>query len=325
MGKLCLALASLLVIIPILITGCSSPRDTGTLSEFQIISVDVLPQVIEAGETAEIIVVVKNSGKVAGTDVLKLLVDGATADVRETETISPGSSVAVKFLLQKNEPGEYTLTVGDSNFTLTVREAAQTPEQSSVANITPVKTTTTKPETPTPTPNPEFTFLNESGKYELRYEDGSISGLSIRFPLYGYSVQFVSPDSSFMIEEIRVSVTPAPGWIAIEDTDAEIEIRDVDRNIIWLKSLAELEYSLDYTFDGNWICIYPEIEVSGVFSVVFYTNFNAESIAINYSTQKNNYASKIVNEGNGKPVSVNNWPQDVDPSTANWMIRVIGE
>lgn len=312
-----LAVVFTLLCLSLLLSGCGStpPALTDEPSpattepdltpEFAVSSLDILPPEISVGESTEITAVVENTGGAAGTHAVKLIVDGNTADITETESVSPGSSIVVKFTLTEQVAGSYQITVGNLNAELTVTEPAVVPEA------------TVSPATVSPAP----TSTDTSREVELKYDDGTFSDTASQGSGWGYAVLFQPPGTPFTVTALSIMIMPVEG-VAIEDTAAYVEIWDSSLNTVYTQDMA----TADYSFSRNWMNLEPGITVDGDFRVVFYPEYTDASdlIFICYDTGETNTASEFVRAG-GK---LTDWPQAVEErtpeATTNWMIRVTG-
>jgi hypothetical protein len=90
-------------------------------AEFEVISLDIEPSEVVAGETTNITAVVENIGGSEGTYAAVLIVDGVTEEAKEV-VITAGSSKVVTFSLVKDTPGTYEIGVGGLSSSLVVAE-----------------------------------------------------------------------------------------------------------------------------------------------------------------------------------------------------------
>jgi len=105
-------IGTLLVAI-LLVFGACAP------AKFEVVSLDIEPSQVVAGQTVTITAVVENSGGGEGTYAAVLTVDAVTMETKEV-TITPGSSELVTFSLVKDTPGSYEIGVGELSSSLTV-------------------------------------------------------------------------------------------------------------------------------------------------------------------------------------------------------------
>ena len=90
--------------------------------QFDVVSLNIVPPEVTAGETATIWAEVRNSGGSEGTYDAALTVDGAEAE-RQSAALGPGKTVTLTFPLVEDEPGYYEIAVGNRSTTLAVLEA----------------------------------------------------------------------------------------------------------------------------------------------------------------------------------------------------------
>ena len=110
---------------------CAKPAPTPTptpapapaptpVAEFEVISLDIEPPEVMAGEAVSITAVVENTGGSEGTYAVILTVDGATVETKEV-VIRPGNSKVVTFSLVKDTPGTYEIGIGGQSSSLIVK------------------------------------------------------------------------------------------------------------------------------------------------------------------------------------------------------------
>jgi len=102
-------------------TPTPTPTPEPVPAEFEVISLDIVPLEIIAGETADITAIVKNTGGTEGTYGATLIVDRVVVETKEV-LITPGISETVTFPLLKEAPGTYEVSVGELSLNLIVRE-----------------------------------------------------------------------------------------------------------------------------------------------------------------------------------------------------------
>jgi len=110
------------------------------LSPANIIISDVIvsPAEVDIGENVTITTHLANSGELSGTESIKLEVNSIVVETKEV-TVSGGGSQVVTFTIDRDTPGTYTVSVGESSgaFTVRGREAALSPAPTPVAPQTP--------------------------------------------------------------------------------------------------------------------------------------------------------------------------------------------
>jgi len=90
-------------------------------SGFAVVSLDITPPEVTAGETVAITAVVENIGGSEGTYTAVLTVDGATVETKEV-ALAAGTSKTVSFSLVKDKPGTYQVGIGGLTSSLKVIE-----------------------------------------------------------------------------------------------------------------------------------------------------------------------------------------------------------
>ena len=139
-------------------------------AEFEVISLDVEPSEVTAGETVTITAMVVNIGGRAGNYAAILTVDGITEETQEM-LITHSSYRVMTFYLVKDTPGTYEIGVGEFSSILTVKE----------------KTTP-------PTPG-EWTITRWTGSQEVKWLTFTVSPDSTSLPtntwdLWGFKVTY---------------------------------------------------------------------------------------------------------------------------------------
>jgi hypothetical protein len=112
-----LILAALLAI-----GGCAETEVTTPPPEpadFEVISLDITPPAVEAGETATVSVVVANIGGSSGTYSARLAVDGVIVETKAI-AIAAGTSETITFSLVEDDVGTHKIKVGDFSGSLVV-------------------------------------------------------------------------------------------------------------------------------------------------------------------------------------------------------------
>jgi len=112
-----LAIFGLLTLLSISIVACAKP------AEFEVISLDITPQVALAGDTISIAAEVKNTGQRDGSYPVILYVDDLATET-QTVTLLPAASQRVVFSLIKDKAGSYQVSVGELNASFSVKESS---------------------------------------------------------------------------------------------------------------------------------------------------------------------------------------------------------
>ena len=88
-------------------------------AEFKATSISITPDSVLVGDVAEVTVIVANTGEVAGTLPVPLIVNGVASSSQEV-TLEPGASQTVDFSLSQDTGGTYNISVLGSSTTLSV-------------------------------------------------------------------------------------------------------------------------------------------------------------------------------------------------------------
>lgn len=229
-GSICLILVLAALILP----ACAEEEApvTPTPAEFEVISLDITPPEVEAGETVSITVVVENIGGSEGTYAVMLTVDGATVETKEV-AITPGSSKVVTFSLVEDAPGTYEIGIGELSSSLTVKEELVTTE------------------------------------LELKYDDGMPENYQAigRMSGTGYLVHFSPPATPFTITKVKIyGNLYGTGYESLEFT---VEIWDKEQKTIHSASYPHTKFSLS---SGWVEIDIPEVAVSDTFYIHVFTH-----------------------------------------------------
>lgn len=88
---------------------------------FEALSLDITPPNITTGEKATIEVEIRNNDTKEATYNVPLMVNGV-ADDRRSITLAPGETKLLTFMLTKNHPGTYSISVGRRESTVVVEK-----------------------------------------------------------------------------------------------------------------------------------------------------------------------------------------------------------
>ncbi|MCX6009774.1 MAG: hypothetical protein NTW48_07070 [Chloroflexi bacterium] len=110
---LSMLLIALVLILPM---ACKAPS-----AAFEVVSLDITPLEITAGDTVTVTARVKNIGGSEGIYTAVLTIDGATVETKEV-ALAPGASETVTFSLVKDTPGTYQVGIGELTSSLTVKQ-----------------------------------------------------------------------------------------------------------------------------------------------------------------------------------------------------------
>jgi len=90
-------------------------------AEFRVISLEVNPGTVKAGEEATVKIDLKNDGDAKGTYPLSLVMDGKVIQTKNV-TLAGGATIPVLFTISKDSPGTYNIEVGGLKDVLKVIE-----------------------------------------------------------------------------------------------------------------------------------------------------------------------------------------------------------
>lgn len=115
---------ALLLIMALLMMALAAAVACTSGSRFEVVSLDVTPSKVMAGETVTITAEVTNTGGSEGTFTATLTVEGLEAATKNV-TVTPGSTEVVTFSLMKEEAGTYETGIGELSSTFTVVEVEE--------------------------------------------------------------------------------------------------------------------------------------------------------------------------------------------------------
>ncbi|MBM3142640.1 MAG: hypothetical protein FJ005_06300 [Chloroflexi bacterium] len=107
----------LLVTVLILPTACKAPPEP---AQFEVLSLDIIPPTVIAGDTVTVTARVKNTGGSDGIYTATLTVDGAQVETKDI-TVTPGATETVNFSLARDKAGTYQVAIGELRSSLTVK------------------------------------------------------------------------------------------------------------------------------------------------------------------------------------------------------------
>ena len=281
-------LAMALIVSP----ACKAP------AEFEVMSLDVTPLEVTAGDTVSITAEVENIGGSEGVYTAILTVDGVEVETKDIG-VAPGTTETVTFSLVKEEVGTYKVAVGELGSSLTVKEK-------------------------------EPVFVAK--EVELKYDDGDARGWLAW--VGGYLVDFSPPTIPLTIEKVQIyGCLYGSGW---EDFNFEVEIWDKDGKVLhgatysvtkfttWPPTWVEVEV--------------PDIEVTDQFYVHIWRGIckgstSADGLLIGVDDSVlNEHSETTIRTEEGATDMLGYWPYGRthshewfgDKSKVNWMIRVVG-
>ena len=103
------------LILSISVSACTKP------AEFEVVSLDIAPQVAFAGDTITITADVKNIGQSEGNYSAVLNIDGVATDT-QTIALVPDASQKAVFSLTKDRTGSYQISLGELSASLNIIE-----------------------------------------------------------------------------------------------------------------------------------------------------------------------------------------------------------
>lgn len=113
---------NLLWLIIILLAALASPNLVSADAIFEVTDLVISPSQINKGESANISVMVTNTGDAKGSYSLELKINGAVKDTKNLE-LDAGDNEKVTFTVTKDTPDEYTIEIADLKGTLKVVDA----------------------------------------------------------------------------------------------------------------------------------------------------------------------------------------------------------
>jgi len=288
-----------LVLLTIPVFACAKP----TPAQFEIVSLNVTPQEVVAGETVNVTAQVKNTGGSEGTYTAALSIDGVELK-RKDFAIVPGATETVSFTLVKDKAGTYTVAVNELIAALIVKPKLVAKE------------------------------------VELGYDDGTAEEAPKSDEVqFGHLVDFLPPADPFTVRKIRVFGLNLDS--GSKGKTFEVQIWDKDHKILYRQTYpvdkfppGSIQFWPEMKLALKWVEVeIPSIEVSGRFYVCVWTGAPVfEGIHIGADNSIKNLHSTAVVPANGSYKEAEPWPMICpnpthwwhDKSKVNWMIRVVG-
>jgi hypothetical protein len=109
-------LITVLVVFLVGPLGCSKPAQ----AEFNLISLDITPPEVVAGDPVSVAACVKNIGDSEGIYSATLMIDGAVVEKKEV-SVAPNDMQTITFSLTKDRAGTYNIAVGELSANLIVK------------------------------------------------------------------------------------------------------------------------------------------------------------------------------------------------------------
>jgi len=279
---------ALLVAAMVTVPACKAP------AEFELVSLDVAPPEVTAGETVSVAAEVKNTGGSEGVYTAVLTVDGATAETKEV-TLASGASQTVTFSLTKDTPGNYQVGIGSQTSSLTVKQKLLAKE------------------------------------FELKYDDGTArDSISADIPwLGGHIVDFSPPSTPFIIKKVRIAGMLSSRASSIKGKTFDVEIWDKSQKVLYSATYPYTKFTVDA---ATWMEFeVPDIEVTDKFYAHIYTDSPWPGLHIGTDDSiVNEHSDTTIRTAAGTAQILAQWPYYghgnwfEDKSKVNWMIRVVG-
>ncbi|MBN1690680.1 MAG: hypothetical protein JW901_06635, partial [Dehalococcoidia bacterium] len=210
-------------------------------AKFEVTSLEISPEEINMGETANVSVKVMNTGGTSSIYGVNLYVDDKKVSTKLI-TLDPGYTQSVNFPLSVDKAGTHEIAVGEKNGTLTV-----------ISQLV-------------------------QKQMEIAYDTGVAKDhLSMVKPSTGYVVRFVSPSTQFSISRISVFglIYGSPGFHIV---NSDLQIWDTDQKVLYSTPFSGDQFSLRTRLGANidstgaWADMeIPDVKVNGDFYVNIYT------------------------------------------------------
>jgi len=290
-----IVLAALLALI-----ACQTPITTP--ASIDVISLDIKPPEVDAGQSVTITCKVTNSGGTRGLYNLPLVVNGSAEQTKAID-IYPGDTQTVSFTFKKDNAGAYKIDVGGMSSKVVVK-----------AELV-------------------------SREFELQYDDGNARDyISLDKPATGYLVGFSPPSETFSIDKIKIFGV-AFGGAGVQLRDLEVQVWDKSKKSLYKTMLAankfpEISYiGSNFLSKGGWVELkLPEVEAGGDFYIHIYAGVNMGlGFHMGVDDDVANTHSDVTSRdsSSGKDTVLEIWPFPVskwygEKKYVNWMVRVDG-
>ena len=283
-----------LVGVLIVVTALIAPLACKAPAEFELMSLDITPPEVTAGDPVSVTAEVKNIGGSEGVYPVTLTVGGVDVETKDV-TVAPRGMETVSFSLVKDTPGTYQVGIGELTSSLTVKQKLVVKE------------------------------------FELKYDDGTArDSISAQVPwLGGHIVDFSPPATPFTIKKVRIAGTlDSRALKAIEGKTFDVEIWDKDQKILYSATFPYTKFTVSAT---TWIEFeVPDIEVTDKFYAHIYTDSPWPGLHIGADDSVvNEHSDTTIRTAEGVASILARWPYMYtlwfsDKSKVNWMIRVVG-
>lgn len=267
----------------ILFGACAAPSTPP--AGIEVVSLNIVPPEVAAGETASITAEVRNTGASQATYTAKLIVSGVNVETKDI-IVGAGATETITFTLVKDTPGTYKIAIGGLSSSLVVKA---------------------KP------------VIKE---IELKYDDGVAAKAIWAGPTGGHLIHFSPPSIPFTVKKVKIcGLLRGTGW---EGREFEIQIWDKDKKTLWKNSYPFAEFlkgaPVPWHEEVRWVELeIQNIEVTSDFYVHVYTDspmFQGIGICFDDSiVNEHSEATSNYQVTSALPVS---------KETVNWMIRVVG-
>ena len=281
-------LLALALLLTSSIVACAKP------AEFELVSLDVTPSEVIAGDTVSVIAEVRNIGGTEGVYTAVLTVDGEEAETKDI-AVTPEATEIVTFSLMTGKAGTYQVAIGELSSSLTVKQKLVAKE------------------------------------VELKYDDGEARD-SISFWAGGHIVGFQPPDTPFIVKTVKIAGGLYDGGAGnieeIKKRNFDLEILDKDLKVIYTVTYPYDEFT---SFATAWTSFeLPDVEVHDAFYVNIHTVSPRYGLHIGADDSVvNEHSDVTARRSGGSTAILAQWPYPSDwwfgdKSKVNWMIRVAG-
>lgn len=283
-------LLGLVLLLTSSIVACAKP------AEFELVSLDVTPPEVTAGDTVSVSAEVRNIGGTEGVYTAVLTVDGEEAEAKDVAVV-PGATKTVSFSLVKDQAGTYQIAIGELGSSVTVKQKLVVKE------------------------------------VELKYDNGQARGyISASVPwVGGHIVDFAPPATPFTIKKVRVAGVINPRAGVVEGKTFDVEIWDKGQKVL---HGATYPYTKFPVGAAAWVEFdVPNVEVNDRFYAHIYTDSPwpgpGPYIGADDSiTNEHSNTTIRTEEGAVRILEPwgyqRDWGWFGDKSKVNWMIRVVG-
>jgi len=287
--------AAILLITVASLLACSSQSQIAPAS-FEVTSLKVPQADVIEGQDITVTASITNTGEMPGNFDEPLLLNGAEVSSKEI-TIQPGTTKTITYLLSKNKPGKYELSLYNAKTNFTVKAMVQR--------------------------EAELKYDNDRSKTALW---AGYNG--------GFLIEFTPPIPPFRINKVRIcGGVYGVGW---EGKTFDLYILDSDmKSVMYTQTYAIAKFPVRGAFPYQapaWVDFdIPQMNLDGKFYVYLFTSTGEhKGIHVGVDDSVFNDHSQLAQ---GKPpyLSIippgNLYPPTIwyaDSTRDNWMIRVAG-